>query len=98
MTLAMCDMKTKNQLAQSLFWRKLNAKCQEHGVKEVQFVGFIADFAHANWLVVQEVQNKGKEMTGCERSCQFHFEENLGKWIDDHVAPTSRKLVDLVHP
>ncbi len=67
-------------------------------MKEVQFVGLKANFAQAYWLVVWKVYNKGKEMIKHERSYHFHFEENLHKWMDDHVAPTSRKAhVDLVH-
>jgi hypothetical protein len=40
---------------------------------------------------MRELHNKGKEMTNIERSCRFHFEENLCKWMDDHVALASRK-------
>jgi hypothetical protein len=41
-------MRTKDEKAQTLFWTKLNVLCMKHGVKEVNFVGFMANVTTTN--------------------------------------------------
>ena len=52
MTIAVCDMQSEDCTAQVLFWRNLNLVVQRHGVDDIQFKGFMADSAQANWNAV----------------------------------------------
>ena len=48
MTIAICDMQSKDAKAQELFWMQLNIVMRENGVDIVNFEGFMADSAQAN--------------------------------------------------
>jgi hypothetical protein len=53
MTIAVCDMQSKDAIAQSVLWRNLNDVMAKHGVHEPKFKGFMADSAQANWNAVR---------------------------------------------
>ncbi len=55
MTIAMCDMQSKDCAAQILFWTNLNSVVERHGVSETQFKGFMANSDQANWNVVRMI-------------------------------------------
>jgi hypothetical protein len=59
MTLAMCDMKMKDEKAQTLFWTKFNAICKQHKVEEVKFTGFMANATITNCNAMRVVYNNG---------------------------------------
>jgi hypothetical protein len=86
MTIATCDMKAEGQIPQVLFWRLLNQKCMYHGINKVDFRGFMADEAQTNWNAVREVYFGGKPDPRKERTCFFHWKENLKRHTVDHVA------------
>jgi hypothetical protein len=45
MTIAVCNMQSKDATAQSVLWRNLNDVMAKHGVPEPKFKGFMADNA-----------------------------------------------------
>ena len=75
MTIAVCDMQSENYTAQVLFWKNLNSVVQRHGVDDIQFKGFMADSAQANWNAMRIVYGGGDpaiRMENRERTCLFH--------------------------
>ena len=82
MTIAVCDMQSEDCTAQVLFWRNLNSVVQRHGVDDIQFKGFMADSAQANWNAVRIVYGRGDpavRMENRERTCLFHWTQSLEK-------------------
>lgn len=55
----------------------MNLVMVEHTGKAASFFGFMADEAGANWNAVRRVFNDGEEMIERERSCLWHWEDNL---------------------
>lgn len=60
-----------------MFWENLNAVMIDHTGKSANFFGFMADEAGANWNAIRSVYNNGDKMVGKERSCLFHWKDNL---------------------
>ena len=82
MTIAMCDMQSKDTEVQVQFWRSLNVVMHCHGVANPNFKGFMADNAMANWNAVLIVYGSGSsnvEMEKCERTCLLHWSTSLHK-------------------
>ena len=82
MTIAVCDMQSEDCSAQVLLWRNLNSIVQRHGVDDIQFKGFMADSAQANWNAVRIVYGGGDPtvpMEELERTCLFHWRQSLEK-------------------
>ena len=76
MTIAICDMQSEDAEAQELFWTQLNTVMRENGVDTVNFKGFMADSAQANWNAVRKVYGSGDPrvcMEGREHTCLFHW-------------------------
>lgn len=80
-TIAICDMKAQDVQSQVLFWELLNRVMSVQLENHVTFHGFMADEAHANWIVVRTVYGSDPNvpMVGKERSCLFHFMDNIRK-------------------
>ena len=60
------------------------AVMEKHGVMEVQFVGFMADNAQANFNAVCEIFGSGNKtipMKGKERTCQFYWSMALDRHV-----------------
>src|ERR1700737_2662532 len=54
----------------------------QHGVDKVNFKGFMADSAQANWNVVRIIYGSGdasEKMVDRERTCLFHWTQSLEK-------------------
>src|SRR5450631_2510022 len=54
----------------------------QHGVHKVNFKGFMADSAQANWNVVRIIYGSGdasEKMVDRERTCLFHWTQSLEK-------------------
>ena len=82
MTIAICDMQSKDVAAQSVVWKNLNALMAQHGVHKVNFKGFMADNAQTNWNVVRIIYGSGdacEKMVDRERTCLFHWTQSLEK-------------------
>ena len=63
---------------------------EKHGVKDVNFVGFMADSAQANFNVVREVfgsREKTESMLGRERTCQFHWSQTRERHTKQLIKP-----------
>ena len=74
MTICCYDMKSEMADHQKQMWMSLITVMEKHGVKDVNFVGFMADSAQANFNAVREVFGSGQKielMLGRERTCQF---------------------------
>ena len=75
MTIACSDMQFENGVAQTLFWENLNSVMLDNGVSKVNFKGFMADNAQANWNAVRKiygVDDLSLPMVGRERTRLFH--------------------------
>lgn len=88
MTVAVCDMQSEDARAQSLLWRGLNGVMAKHKVNNVNFKGFMADSAQANWNAVRVIYGNGNAddpMPDRERTCQFHWASSLKKYTEAHI-------------
>ena len=88
LTVAICDMQSEDHIAQILFWENLNKVMANNGVPNVNFKGFMADSAQANWMAVRRVYGSGDPkvpMEDRERSCFFHWMANLDKYTTKHI-------------
>ena len=88
MTIAICDMQSKDTEVQVQFWRSLNAVISQHGVYNPNFKGFMADSAMANWNGVRIVYSSGsahKVMENRERTCLLHWSNSLHKHTQKHI-------------
>lgn len=75
MTIALCDMMSESIEAQAFMWRGINDVMARHVVHNVNFKGFMADSAQANWGAVRLVYGSGDKdvpIEGKERSCLLH--------------------------
>ena len=82
LTVACCDMKCEDNAAQTLFWKYLNVVRGENGVVHVNFKGFMADNAQANWNVVRKTYGNGDPtmpMEDYEHTYHCHWFANLDK-------------------
>ena len=52
MTIAVCDMQSKDVVAQSILQKNLNVVIARHGIPEPKFKGFMADSAQAKWNAI----------------------------------------------
>lgn len=90
MTIACCDMQSEDAVAQTLFWENLNKVMAENGVPNVNFKGFMADSAQANWIAVRKVYGSGnpdEPMEDRERTCFYHWSANLDKYTTKYIKP-----------
>jgi hypothetical protein len=76
MTIAICDMQSKDAAAQSVLWKNLNVVLAKHGIPERKFKGFKADNAQANWNAIWVIFRSGDvtfPMKNQERTYLFHW-------------------------
>ena len=62
----------------------------DNGVPNVNFKGFMADSAQANWIAVKKVYGSGnpdEPMEDCERTCFYHWSPNLNKYTMKYIKP-----------
>lgn len=74
LTIACCDMQYEDGVAHTLIWDNLNIVMTDNGVTSVNFKGFMADNAQANWNVMRKVHGGGHlslPMVGHERTFFF---------------------------
>src|ERR1700738_1163803 len=82
MTIAVCDMQSKDTAAQIVVWKNLNAVMACHNVSQPNFKGFMANSAQANWNAIRIVYGNGDAsmpMENKERTCLFHWTQSLEK-------------------
>ena len=88
MTIACFDFQSEDKDVQIIFWKNLNHIMARHDVPSPQFQGFMADSAQANWNAVQIVYGSGDSkvpMLSRERTCYFHWSQNLEKHIKQYI-------------
>ena len=76
MTIVVCDMMCEMAEAQEQMWLSMLAILKEHGLMDVNFKGFMAHSAQANFNVGRKIfgsSNKNIPMPNKERTCQFHW-------------------------
>ena len=72
MTICVCDMKSEMAKHQKQMWRSLLVVMEWHGCQKVEFAGFMADSAQANFNAICEIfgsDDKFVPMVGKERTC-----------------------------
>ena len=82
MTIAVSDMQSEDVKAQIVFWSNVNVVAAKMGILEVNFEGFMADNAQANWNAVDIVYGSGDpsvRMDNRERTCLFHWTQSMEK-------------------
>ena len=87
MTIATCDMQSEDTEAQLVFWKNLNLVMEINGVAAPNFKGFMADNAQANWNAVRILYGNGNKedpMEDRERSCLFHWTQNMVAYTQKH--------------
>ena len=88
MTIAMCDMQSEDTEVQVQFWQSLNAVMHRHGVRNLNFKGFMADSAMAIWNAVRIVYDSGSanvEMVNRERTCLLHWSTSFHKHMQKYI-------------
>ena len=88
MTICVCDMKLEMTEHQKQMCRLLLVVMKQHGCNKVEFVGFMADNAHANFNAVREIFSSGDETLstiGKESTCQFHWLMALDQHTRQHI-------------
>ena len=88
MTIACCDMQSEDNTAQQVMWKNLNAVMARNSVPNVQFKGFMADSAQANWNAVRIVYGNGNKedpMPNRTRTCYFHWTQSLEKHTKTYI-------------
>jgi hypothetical protein len=81
-------MQSEDVRAQTVMWQFLNGIMAKHGYDEVNFKGFMADSAQANWNCVRKIYGSGDAtvpMPDRERTCQFHWATSLRKHTEAHI-------------
>ena len=90
MTIAVCNMMCEMAEAQEQMWRSMLLVLDQHGVKNVNFKGFMADSAQANFNAVRKIFGSGDKnvpMDGKERTCQFHWSMALDRHTKQLIKP-----------
>ena len=88
MTVAVCDMQSEDCEAQCVMWRCLNEVMARYGVLIVNFKGFMADSAGANWNAVHKIYGSGDPQTKMpdrERTCLLHWTTSINCHTDNHI-------------
>jgi len=88
MTIATCDMQSKDAKVQVQFWRSLNIVMSRHGVDHLNFKGFMANSTMANWDAICIVYGNGstnEKMENCERICLLHWSTSLHKHTQKYI-------------
>ena len=91
LTITCCDMQSEDAWAQTIFWENLNVVMLENGVPNVNFKGFMADSAQANWIDARKIYRDGDPsvpLEGHEHACFFHWSTNLDKITQKHIWPS----------
>ncbi len=82
LTIAICDMQSKDTEAQQLMWTKLNETMLKHKFPKPTFKGFMANNAQANQNMVKIVDGSRDpfvKMVDKDCTCLFHWIQSLDK-------------------
>ena len=91
LTIAYYDMQSKDGAIQTFFWKYLNVVMIMNGVPNVDFKGFMADGAQANWNAVRMIygdDDPSLPMVARESTCLFHWFVSLNKVTQKYIKPS----------
>ena len=81
MTIAVCDMMCKMAKAQDKMWWSMLLVLDQHGVKNVNFKGFMADSAQANFNTVRRIFGSGDKNDSMDGNLERRERANFtGQW------------------
>ena len=83
-----CNFQSEDKDAQIIFWKNLNHIITRYGVLLLQFQGFMADSAQANWNAVWIVYGSGDPkvpMPDRECTCYFYWSQSLEKHTKKYI-------------
>ena len=95
MTSCSCDMKSEMADHQKQMWLSLIFVMEKHGVRDVNFAGFMVDSAQANFNAVRVVFGSGDKsvpMVGKEKTCQFHWSQTLDRHTKQFIKPELQEV------
>jgi hypothetical protein len=90
LTIAICDMQSKNTEAQRLMWTNLTGTMLKHGFPKPNLKGFMIDNAQANWnaiIIVYGLRDPSNKMVDKECTCLFHWNHSLNKHTKQLIRP-----------
>ena len=73
LTIATCEMKEEETRSKVLFWEMLNQTMKHCGYPPVDFHGFMADEARANWCAISIMFNGGPTKIMEDREHHAYF-------------------------
>ena len=88
MTVAVCYMQSEDCKAQCVMWRCLNEVMARYRLLIVNFKGFMADSAGANWNAVRKIYRTGDphtKMPNRECTCLLHWTTSMNRHTDNHI-------------
>lgn len=88
LTIACYDMQFEDDIPQIFFWENLDSTLTKNRVVNVNFKGFIANNAHANWIVNTKIYSEGEPIlpvVGCKRTPFFHWSQRLDKVTQKYI-------------
>ena len=91
LTIVCCDMQSEDGAEQNIFWKELNFIMADNGVPSVNFKGFLANSAQANWNAVRIIYGDGDPslpMVTCELTYFFHQSASLDKVTQMYIKPS----------
>ena len=71
-----------------ILWKNLNHVMDRHGISNLEFKGFMANSAQANWNVIRIVYGSGDPkvpIDDCGRTCFFHWIQLLEKYTKQFI-------------
>ena len=90
MTIVVYDMRCEAQDAQMRMWQSLLEVMELHGYTNINFKGFMADSAQANFNAVRIVfgfEDPKVPMVNWERTFQFHWKMALERYTKQLIKP-----------
>lgn len=95
MTIAVCDMQSKDTESQQLMWEALIHVMASNGLPSPNFVGFMADSAQANFnadRIVFGTEDPKVPMPGRERTCLFQWTQSLDRHTKADIKPDMQSM------
>ena len=87
-------MQSEDVTMQSLLWHGLNEVVDKHDIANVNFKGFMADKAQANWNVVRIIYGSGESkvpMESRKRTYILHWTMSMECHTATHIKPDLNK-------
>jgi len=88
MTIAICDMQSKDTKAQQVMWTKLNDTMLKHMFLKSNFKVFMVDNAQANWnMIIIVYGSRDPSMRMVDKECTYLFQ-----WIQSLDGHTTQLI------